>query len=145
MQTGLRHLLFGLIFLGAVSIERALGLPFLSLVLASNYLSPTNRIGKTVGIVFCGVFLAISYLIPIWLGLAVIAGLVFVLEHRVIFFQRETLTYFTLVILGGSLVGVVSHYPISLGNVIYHLLLAIFCLFIIRFWLMKKASKWKTV
>jgi hypothetical protein len=138
-----RQLLFFLIFLSILSIERALGLPFISLVLASNYLAPAERISKSIGLFLTGLFLAMSYFIPIWLGIVIVAALVFMLENRVILFHRETLTYFVAVAAGVFIIGYVSHFPLSPSNIFYHLCLALVCLFFIRFWSIKKTSKLK--
>jgi len=143
MTSFFRGVLFLIFFLVVVSIERVLGLPFLSLVLVSNYLAPTGRIEKSIGILITGIFLGISYLIPIWLAVAVVAGLVFILEHRFILFHRETLTYFAAVILAAATIGLATHLQPTLGNMLYHIALAVTCLFLIRFSLMKKNDRWK--
>ncbi|CAN5268014.1 hypothetical protein BH10PAT2_BH10PAT2_1000 [soil metagenome] len=139
-----RQILFLLLFLGVVSVERTLGLPFISLVLASNFLAPSGRISKSTGILITGIFISISYLIPIWLAVGIIASLVFILEHRLILLHRESLTYFASVILAALIIGIASHYSLSLGSMVYHFVLAVVCLFLIRFWLMKKNDKWNT-
>ncbi len=144
MTTFLRYLLFFLLYAGVLSIERTLGLPLISFVLASNYLATSGKIGKTIGIIIGGILLSTSYLIPFWLGILLLAGLVFALEQQLILFHRETLTYFGFIVLAAVILGVVSHFPLSIANGIYHVTLAVLCLFTIRFWFTKRTNKWKT-
>ncbi len=143
MTAFFRYLLFLGIFVTVLSVERTLGLPIISLVIASNYVAPLGRVGKSVGILLTGIALAASYFIPLWLGIALVGVLVFVLEQRFILFHRETLTYFAAVLVAAVFLAIVSKLPLSPTNMVYHVLLALGCLFLIRFWFMKRTNKWK--
>jgi|GEM_PF-2360613 len=143
MSLFFRFFLFLFLFTTALSIERTLGLPFISLIIASNFVVQLGRVGKTIGILTTGILMSLSYLIPLWLGVVLVAGLVYALEQRLILFHRETITYFGFVLLAVFFLAVVAHFPFTVTNLAYHFFLAISCFFFIRYWFMKRTNKWK--
>ncbi len=139
----LRHLIFLIIFLVVLSVERALGLPCISLLLAANYLYSTDRVMKSIGMIATGVLLSSTYLFPIWLGIGIVAALIYLLEHHLSIRQSETMTFFGAVFLTVLMIGVVTHFELTVGHVVYQLVAEVVGLFLVRFWLLKKTTKWK--
>lgn len=136
-----RHLLFLFLFSIVISVEHSVGLPIISLLFASIYLAPTGRVMKTIGLVWCGVLLATSYLIPFWVGVGAVAILILCLERQAHFFHSETMTFLTGTLLSALAVGVVAKIPFPLSFFLYHGVLVCLSVFFIRWWFIKKMGK----